>query len=104
MKLVLTPQLLKFLSRRGYQYCLSRTTCDNAREDEELIMLTPLRRRPALQVINPEYDALFAIDGEPARLAEEPGETLVLVHVETTIILKYLATVLQIPKKKKHHV
>jgi len=104
MKLVLTPQLLKFLSRRGYQYCLSRTTFDNAREGEELITLTPLRRRPSLQAINNGYDALFRIDGEPSRLADEPGETLVLIQVDTSLILKYLTTVLQLPKKKQHNV
>lgn len=67
-------------------------------------MLTPLRRRPSIQAINNGYDALFTIDGEPSRLADEPGETLVLVQIDTSLILNYLTTVLQITKKKKRNV
>lgn len=104
MELVLTPQLLTFLSRRGYQYCLSRTTYDSVREGEELIMLTPVRRRPSLQITNNGYDALFKIDGEPARLAGGPGKTLVLVQVDTSLIMKYLTAVLEMPEKKKCNV
>lgn len=101
MKLVLTPQLLKFLSAKGYQYCLSRITHNSAKHGEELMLLIPLRRRPSMQIINNGYDALFTISGEPARLADEPGRLLVLVQIDTSVILKYLKTLLQAPKKEK---
>lgn len=99
MKLVLTPQLLRFLTRNGYNYCLSRIVSDETDRYQGLMTLVPLRRRPSMRVINKGYDALFAIDGEPARLADEPGDILVMIQMDTPVILRYLKTLLQTSKK-----
>lgn len=103
MKLLLTPQLVKFLILCGYRYCLARNAyCETGHNaTEELVMLIPLRRRPSLRIINSGFDALFAIEGEPTRMADEPDSTLILVQVESRVMLKYLKTLLLNHKKEE---
>jgi hypothetical protein len=107
MKTTLTPELLDFLTKSGYRYCLSKTTTTEAGKNEACILLTPLRRRPSLRLVNTVYDALFSINGEPARLANEQDEMPVLMQIDPLLMARYLKNILKLktttkPLKKGH--
>ncbi|MEO3407650.1 hypothetical protein AAFN85_27270 [Mucilaginibacter sp. CAU 1740] len=104
MKLLLTPELLKFLNKQGFKYCLSKTTlCESKDADHLNITLTPARSRPKLKHLSLKYDTYFSINREPAQMAMGIDDTLVLVQMDKQLIVEYLNSILlqQAPDSKQ---
>ncbi|GAA4326435.1 hypothetical protein GCM10023149_29250 [Mucilaginibacter gynuensis] len=93
MRILLTPDLLDFLIRQGYRYCLCKTYPPDREKVRRSIVLTPLTQRawPAGWLM--DHDALFDLRREPARMAEGIDDFLVFVNVPGFILLAYLDAV-----------
>jgi hypothetical protein len=67
MKILLTPALLRFLIRRGFTHCFSKTDYDF--DYGVSLVLTPVKSTgPILKYIPAKLDAFFAIQDELIRL------------------------------------
>jgi hypothetical protein len=94
MKTLLTPPLLKFLTGKGYRYCLSKTSIIQKDNAEVCITLTPVTYKPALKRLPKQYDTYFSIRREPVQMASGVDDTLIMVDVNTQVLVSYINTLL----------
>jgi hypothetical protein len=99
MKLLLTPDLLKFLSNEGYKYCFSKTEELTGKATDCCITLTPIRWRPYIKRLPLKYDTFFSINDEPVQLADGLDDTLVMVSVDIRTMLTYIQKLLPLRKQ-----
>jgi hypothetical protein len=81
MKILLTPRLLNFLIKKGYKYCLSKTTCIESEHASVSINLTPVKKEPNLKRLPKSYDTYFDITDEPKQMAAGVDDTLVVMKL-----------------------
>lgn len=94
MKTKLTSQILDFLVKEGYNYCLSQTQTIGKRRVSVEITLTPVRKKPVLEKLPPGFDTYFNINEEPRQMVLGVDETRFYVNLQTEELL-YLQACLQ---------
>jgi len=99
MKTPITHSLLKFLTFRGYTYCLSKTT--RVEPSQVNITLKPIKYKPQLN-LSSTYDTYFNIGAEPIQMADGVDNAMVWVDVDEELLLGraglLLKTYLQLKK------
>ena len=82
MKTVLTKRLLGFLIKKGYKYCLSKTSfLDQQHAPSIGIMLKPVRKHPLLQKLPKPYENYFTINQESLSMASGNFDKQVMVEL-----------------------
>ncbi len=90
MNVVLTPELIGFLIKQGYKYCLLKTY-EHAKAAINLtLILTPLRDKPCQHQLRTDDEAVLAIEREPAWLSEGAEDTLVMMKLDKDTLLAYV--------------
>ncbi|QQL49423.1 hypothetical protein [Mucilaginibacter ginkgonis] len=104
MKILLSPQLLRFLLNYGFRFCLSKTSKYSKKSSKITILLKPVFTRPDIHNLPDGYDTYFNIVVEPAQMAYGIDGTTVLVKLDGETFLAYVKSILiPIPGKKLSH-
>ncbi|MVN22888.1 hypothetical protein [Mucilaginibacter arboris] len=82
MKTILTKRLLGFLIKKGYKYCLSKTSFIDQQDAPHIgIMLKPVKKHPLLQKLPKPYENYFTITREPLEMASGTSDAQVIVEL-----------------------
>ena len=81
MKTVLTKRLLGYLIKKGYKYCLSKTSLLDHSTQQVGIMLKPVKKHPLLQKLPKPYENYFDITEEPLQFVSGTKNTEVTVEL-----------------------